>query len=101
MFKRLTAAQILFALFASLLITLTGASPASAAACDNGTSVQNNISVTPSQGKAFYIDSGQNQNIDASYVGYRVRSAVARQGVWVKLDNFTGGIVTLSNPLDS
>ena len=101
MFKRLTATQIVFSLFASLLITLAGATPASAAACDNGTSVQNNISVTPSQGKAFYIDSGQGQNIDASYVGYRVRSAVAKQGLWVKLDNFTGGIVTLANPLDS
>lgn len=101
MFKRLTATHIVFALFASLFVSLTGATSASAAACDNGTTVQNNISVTPSQGKAFYIDSGQGQNIDASYVGYRVRSATARQGLWVKLDNFTGGVVTLANQLDS
>lgn len=101
MFKRATAIQIVLSLFASLLISITSIATANAVACDDGSSAQNNIFVTPSQGKAFYIDSGQGQNIDASYVGYRVRSAVARQGVWVKLDNFTGGVVTLANQLDS
>jgi len=99
--NRFLASNTVFALFASLLIAITSSAPANAVACDDGTSTQNSIAVTPSQGKAFYIDSGQNQNIDASYIGYRVRSASARQGLWVKLDNFTGGFVTLANQLDS
>lgn len=101
--KRLVALQIVLALLASLVVTISSQSAANAVAtaCDNGSSAQNGITVLPSQGKAFYIDSGQNQNIDASYVGYRVKSASARQGLWVKLDSFTGGVVSLANPLDS
>ena len=101
--KRLVASQIVLALIASLIVTISSqpAANAVATACDNGSAAQNGITVLPSQGKAFYIDSGQNQNIDASYVGYRVKSASARQGLWVKLDSFTGGVVSLANPLDS
>ncbi len=99
--KRLIASNIALTLLSTFVFTISGVSTANAVACDNGSSTQNNISVTPSQGKAFYIDSGQNQNIDASYVGYRVRSASARQGLWVKLDNFSGGVVSLANPADS
>lgn len=78
--KRLVASQIVLALLASLIVTISTQSAANAVAtaCDNGSAAQNGITVLPSQGKAFYIDSGQNQNIDASYVGYRVKSASAR-----------------------
>jgi hypothetical protein len=101
--QRIVSAQIVLTLLASLLLTISTQSPANAVAtaCDDGSAVQNGITVLPSQGKAFYIDSGQNQNIDAAYVGYRVKSSTARQGLWVKLDSFSGGVVTLANPLDS
>ncbi len=103
MFKRFTASHIVLALLASFTVAISSQSNANAVvtACDNGSAAQNGITVLPSQGKAFYIDSGQNQNIDASYVGYRVKSSTARQGLWVKLDSFTGGVVSLANPLDS
>ena len=81
--KKISAINVVLALLASLLVSIATIAPANAVACDNGVAAQNGITVLPSQGKAFYIDSGQNQNIDASYVGYRVKSASARQGVWV------------------
>ena len=101
--KLVISSQIVLALLASLLVAISTQSIANAVAtaCDNGSAAQNGITVLPSQGKAFYIDSGQNQNIDASYVGYQVKSSTARQGLWVKLDSFSGGVVTLANPLDS
>ena len=81
------------------LPTLT-ASAATADKCD-GTSTQNNIKITAVHGKIFYIDTGQNQNVDAAYTGYKVdTTGTARNNVWVRVDSFAGGVVSLSNPLD-
>jgi hypothetical protein len=71
-------------------------------ACAIGSSAQNSISVEPSQPTVMYIDSGVSPRIDASYVGYRITNSTgaALDGYWASLDNFTGGVVGLANPLD-
>lgn len=79
------------------------ANAAAANACSASVAARNGVQVVPSHGNAFYIDSGQNQNIDASYVGYRIHvtsGAAIKSGLWVSLENFTGGSVNLANPLD-
>lgn len=68
--------------------------------CD-GSSTQNQFKVTASHGKVFYIDSGQGNNIDAAYAGYKINALADKEDVWVRIDNFTGGVVTLANPADA
>ncbi len=91
------------ALLLSLVSAMTGTSPASATASDvcNGSYVFNNIRATPTHSTVFYIDSGQGQNVDASYVGYQINTTAAKSNVWVSLDTFSGGVVSLANPADS
>ena len=80
---------------------LPGAVPlASSAICD-GTSTQNSLTVDSGHGEVFYIDTGQGQNIDAAYIGYKVRSTSARSDLWVEVSGFTGGSVSLANINDS
>ena len=79
------------------------AQAATTASCDySGGTAQNELKVTPSHGKVFYIDSQQNQNVDAAYVGYRVenQSGSSKTNLWATLDSFTGGVVQLANPTD-
>lgn len=68
-------------------------------ACQAGGSVQSSLRVTPSHGKAFYIDSGVTPKLDAGYVGYIVTntSASARKGLWLQISDFKGGIISLAN----
>ncbi|NBO08142.1 MAG: hypothetical protein EBV30_02095, partial [Actinobacteria bacterium] len=62
----------------------------------------NSLRVSPAHGQVLYIDSGSSTKVDASYVGYRVNySGSGSKTVWVQLSNFTGGKVTLANPLDA
>lgn len=63
--------------------------------CEN----TNNLRITASHGKAFYIDSGINPKIDAGYVGYQIynNSGSTKTGLWLKLSDFVGGKVSLSN----
>lgn len=68
--------------------------------CD-GLSTLNGIKVTALHPKIFYIDSGDDQKMDANYLDYKVTSSTARSDLWVELSNFTGGSVTLANPADS
>ena len=106
--KKLTslvsASTLLLGLLAAVPLSFSlqtvSASAATADACD-GTSTQNNIKITAVHGKVFYIDTGQNQSIDASYVGYKVTTTAAKSNVWVRLDSFSGGVVTLANPIDA
>lgn len=105
--KKLTSLVSATSLFLALLVAIpisftwpTSAQAATADSCD-GTSTQNNIKITAVHGKVFYIDTGQNQFIDASYVGYKVTTTAAKSNVWVRLDSFSGGVVSLSNPLDA
>jgi hypothetical protein len=83
-----------------VVIPISSTPTANAAVTDkcDGSSTQNNFKVTASHGKVFYIDSGQNQNVDAAYVGYQVTSSVAAKNVRAHLDNFTGGVVNACQP---
>ena len=69
---------------------------------DGGTAY-NDLKVYPSHGEVFYIDTGQGQEVNAAYVGYRVEntSSSTRSNVWAKLSSFTGGVVKLANPADA
>lgn len=72
--------------------------------CD-GTYTSSSVKVTAQHGKVFYIDSGQGQNVDAAYVSYKIDNTNSSGGaslsnIWVKLDNFVGGVVQLANQLD-
>ena len=102
---RLTRSTVSIALLAAVVVPAAFAPPASAAvACvasdTTGNASGTNFTVSPSHGKAFYIDSSSGQNIDAAYVGYVVSSAAAKSGLWASLDGFTGGVVSLANALD-
>ena len=76
---------------------------AAADACTtSGGTVQSGLKVYPSHGKVFYIDSGQGQNVDAAYAGYRVENTgSARTNLWAKVDTFSGGVVSLVNQGDA
>lgn len=85
-----------------VVIPITSSTTANAAITDkcDGTSTQNTFKVTASHGKVFYIDSGQNQNVDAAYVGYQITTSTSQKNVWAHIDGFTGGVVKLANPAD-
>ena len=72
------------------------------ATCAAGSTAQNLITVEPSHPTVMYIDSGMNPRVDAAYIGYRItnRTGAALKGHWASFDNFTGGVVSLANPLD-
>jgi hypothetical protein len=100
---RITVSFSLLPLVAISPLALAPSASANPVACSATGAAQNGLRVTPSHGNAFYIDSGQNQNIDASYVGYRIYAesgAARKSGLWVSLENFNGGSVSLANPLD-
>ena len=63
--------------------------------CEN----TNNLRIAASHGKAFYIDSSINPKIDAGYVGYQIynNSGSTKTGLWLKLSDFVGGKVGISN----
>jgi len=95
----------LMLIFASLstVTAISLATPAQAlSTCAIGSSAQNSLTVEPSQPKVMYIDSGVTPRIDASYVGYRITNGTGStiSGYWASLDNFTGGVISLTNPLD-
>lgn len=66
---------------------------------DGGTA-HNGLKVYPSHGEVFYIDTGQGQEVNAAYIGYRVEntSASTKSNLWAKVDNFVGNIVAPANP---
>jgi hypothetical protein len=86
------------ALVASLLAVVgvvAGVSPAAAAACGTG-STPNSINVAPLQGSIFTADFPPGkQALDGLYEGWQITNSTgaALNGAWVKIDNFTGGVV--------
>jgi hypothetical protein len=82
----------------SVVINQT-ASAAITDTCSSTLAAQNGIKVTPSHGKAFYIDSGITPKLDAGYVGYIVSNttASAKKGYWLKISDFAGGVISLAN----
>lgn len=75
---------------------------ADAPACSTGAGAQNGVTVAPSQGQAFYIDTGASPKLDAGYIGYRITNGTgSTQGnLWTEVGSFTGGVLGLANPLD-
>ncbi len=93
---------VLVALWALAVLVAwpAGASAAVTDAC-NGSSTQNSLTVTATHGKVLYIDSGVTPRLDAAYAAYKVtNSGGARSDVWVALESFGGGVVSLANPAD-
>lgn len=73
------------------------------ATCSAGAAAQNGISVAPSHGQAFYIDTGASPKLDAGYIGYRVTNSTGstQNNLWTEVGTFTGGVLGLANPLDN
>jgi hypothetical protein len=92
-------------LITSFIFILFGmnTSKASAAVCGSGAAAQNGISVAPTHGQVFYLDTGSNPVLDAGYIGYRVTNTTGsnQSNLWTEVSNFTGNVINLSNPLDS
>jgi uncharacterized repeat protein (TIGR02543 family) len=80
-------------------LVLTANPAAAAVACGQA---ENNITVNPSHGEVFYIDSGVSPQLDAAYVGYRItnNTGSTMSGFWVSLTSFSGGVVSLANAND-
>ena len=105
--RQATSRLIIFSLLVSLLVVISGVSTAPTAnavlaTCSVGSAAQNSLTVEPSHPTVMYIDSGVSPRLDAAYIGYRIsnRTGATLTGYWASLDNFTGGSVTLANPLD-
>ncbi len=73
------------------------------AACSSSASAQNGITVVPSHGKAFYIDTGVTPVLDAGYIGYRVTNSTGstQSDLWTEVSGFSGGKLLLVNSDDS
>ena len=79
----------------------TSAQAANVSCATAGATAQNGYTEAPSHGQVMYIDSGVTPKIDAAYVGYKItNNSGSAKSIWVQLDNFTGGKVTLANPKD-
>lgn len=92
--------------FITALEATTTKAPAAAAnsTCVGGyTDTTSKLKATPSHGQVMYIDSGVSPKVDAAYVGYKIDNTTGgsnRSNIWVSLESFTGGKVTLANPAD-
>ena len=100
---KLSALSLAFTLIITMLSSVTITPVAQATATDpcDGSYSYNNVRATATHSTVFYIDSGQGQNVDASYVGYQINTNAAKSNVWAKLDTFSGGVVSLANPADA
>lgn len=100
--KKPTALTASFAILISLGIATMTAPPANAATACSTTNTSGNVSVDPSHGSVFYIDTGVNPRLDAAYVGYRIKNTTGSTltNAWVSLSNFSGGVVGLANARD-
>jgi hypothetical protein len=76
---------------------------AAVAACSSTAAAQNGVSVAPSHGQAFYIDTGASPKLDAGYIGYRVTNSTgsSQSNLWTEVSSFTGGDLGLANSLDN
>ena len=64
---------------------------------------QSNFKITPSHSSVFYIDSGVTPRVDSAYVAYKIDNSLtsSRTNIWVQLDAFAGGKVSLANAADA
>lgn len=83
--------------------TTTPATAANSTCVGGYTDTTSKLKATPSHGQVMYIDSGVTPKVDAAYVGYKIDNTTGgsnRSNIWVALESFTGGKVTLANPAD-
>ena len=108
--KKFTAWSVVQSFILGMLVMLPISISQNAGATTNvscGTAVspnasyQNNLKVSPVHGSVFYIDTGQNQTVDASYVGYTINANASLTNLWASLDSFSGGAISLANPNDA
>mgnify|MGYP000393793408 CR=1 FL=1 len=87
---------------ASEAVSTTTSAQAANAACSSTMASQSGLVAIPSHGSVMYIDSGVSPKVDAAYVGYQVKntSGSTKTKLWVSLESFTGGKVSLANPAD-
>ncbi len=83
-----------------------GAPPGTALAavsCSSTATAQNGISVAPSHGSVFYIDTGNTPVLDSGYIGYRVtnKTGSTQTNLWAEVSNFTGSNLILVNNDDA
>ena len=107
-FRKLTSlfstTTLIVGLLAAVPLTFSWPSFANAVnpTCISTMTAQNGLKAVPAHGRVFYIDSGVIPKVDAAYIGYRIQnsSGSTATGLWVSIDNFVGGRVSLANPLD-
>lgn len=101
--KKLYTSLFLFVLAASFVLSTPPKVTAANTACSASAGLQNGISVSPSHGQAFYVDTGTSPAIDGGYIGYRVQNSTGstKTNLWVEVSSFTGGVISLANPNDS
>lgn len=80
---------------------------ASATAVPQKTTIGSNFELTPSHGQSFYVDFSKTPNLNASYIGYKVKniSGAAINNIWVKLSGFSSAtpannLLSLANSAD-
>ena len=100
-----SSSALLIGLLVAIPISFTWPSSASAVnpTCSSSMTAQGaGLKAVPAHGQVFYIDSGVTPKVDAAYIGYRIQnsSGSTMTGLWVSVDNFVGGKVSLANPLD-
>ena len=101
----LLAVALLATFFQAIEMSAPQAAQAVNSSCVGGyTNTTTKLKATPSHGQVMYIDSGVTPKVDAAYVGYKIDNtdaSNARSKIWVSVDSFTGGKVTLANPADA
>ena len=100
--RKRIASWLAVTLVAGLFVPIQFAAPANASTACSTSNATGNVSVDPSHGSVFYIDTGVSPRLDAAYVGYRVTNTTGSTmtNAWVSLSNFTGGVVALANIRD-
>jgi hypothetical protein len=89
---RLLAAGAIGCLATGLLVAV--ATPPQAAAC--GGVAPSGLAITARHATTFYTDLGD--GFDAAYLAYSItNTGSARSNLWVRVNNFTGGSVTLAD----
>lgn len=71
--------------------------------CGSGQPAQNGITVEPSHGSVFYIDTGVSPKLDAGYIGYRVTNGTGatQSDLWTAVSGFAGGDLILKDSADA
>src|SRR5262249_53652787 len=100
---RVCALALVFLLCGAVVFMATPAKQVEAVTCASGAAAQNGITVTPSHGTVFYIDTGTTPKLDAGYIGYQIRNGTGTTTphLWAEVRDFSGGVLSLANADDA